>query len=243
LRADYAFHKKDGATMGNPTTVDEAIPVMQYIIDEMNRNAHGQDARLIRDNNTFDAMTCIANWQGKPLWQQLLGFAGMDPQQCTDMTMSTQGAALLGWTLKVRQNGDWDHKKDIPKLFGARNGYWHILRGYEYYYDIWSNVHYGYVGAACAFSETVLLDGAGLEQIGSSLARLSTPQITPGVQGLRKFDDPSDRASISIGIKLYKAKPTNVTLSDLLPEILANKDLTKRVPAGKAAAAAPGGPR
>lgn len=230
--------------MGNPTTVDEAIPVMQYMIDEMNRYANGQDARLIRDNNTFDANTCIANWQGKPLWQQFLGFAGMDPQQCMDMKMSTKGAALLGWTLKVMQGADWDHKTKIPKLFGARNPYWHILRGNEYYYDIWSNVHYGYVGAACAFSESMLLDGAGLEQIGSSLARLSSPQISPGVKGMRKFDDPSDRASISIGIKLYKVKPKNLTLPDLLPEILANKDLTKRAaPALQGAAATPGGTR
>jgi hypothetical protein len=66
------------------------------------------------------------------------------------------------------------------------------------YYDIWSNIHFGYAGSAAGFEEGVLLDGAGLEQIGTDLLRRRWPTRSQGVQGLRAYDDKSDRASISM---------------------------------------------
>ena len=41
----------------------------------------------------------------------------------------------------------------------------------EHYSDIGSNIHYDYVGTAAGFDEGVLLDGAGLEQIGDHSSR------------------------------------------------------------------------
>ncbi|WP_241150813.1 polymorphic toxin type 44 domain-containing protein, partial [Pseudomonas viridiflava] len=60
------------------------------------------------------------------------------------------------------QNRPWDHKPIIRRTIG---GIWHKQGKYDYFYDIWSNVHYGYVGMAGGLSESVLLDGAGAEQI------------------------------------------------------------------------------
>ena len=45
----------------------------------------------------------------------------------------------------------------------------HKLGGFNYYHDIWSNIHYGYVGTAAGFTESELLDGAGLKQIVTDL--------------------------------------------------------------------------
>lgn len=84
------------------------------------------------------------------------------------------------WALKVRQNGDWDHKPIIAARFHPRSQgglqHWHLHGNILYYYEVWSNIHYGYVGRASGFSEAVLLDGAGLEQIGSTLLRLKFPE-------------------------------------------------------------------
>jgi hypothetical protein len=83
---------------------------------------------------------------------------------------------------------------------------WHAYGGTAYYYDVWSNVHYGYAGTAAGFSESTLLDGAGLEQIGSDLLRSRWPKGTDGVKGLRRFDGLSDRVAIMVGIKLFASR-------------------------------------
>ena len=89
-----------------------------------------------------------------------------------------------------------------------------------FYYDIWANIHYGYVGKAAGFSENDLLTGAALEQ---AVAH-------PGQTG----DDLSDRASIQIGIRLYR-EGSRVSEEDVLRELYIHKsELNKaRVEDGK----------
>jgi hypothetical protein len=74
---------------------------------------------------------------------------------------------------KSRKRG---HKPYILKTFNFRNlkrpQQHHKLGNFIYYHDIWSNLHYGYVGTAAGFSESELLDGAGIEQIGSKLLKM-----------------------------------------------------------------------
>src|SRR5262249_3761858 len=134
--------------------------------------------------------------------------------ECVDLEMTNHDAAILSWALLVRQDGPWDHKPVIRRRFhprGPGEQVWHRLGNWEYYYDIWSNIHYGYVGIACGFTGSTLLNGAGLEQIGTDLWRHRLPQRRPGVPGLAGFDDVSDQAAIRIGIALYASTPSNVT--------------------------------
>ncbi|HEX8596650.1 MAG TPA: polymorphic toxin type 44 domain-containing protein, partial [Pseudomonas sp.] len=80
-----------------------------------------------------------------------------------------QIAAAALWAEMVGQDQEWDHK---PKLLTRFNGAaWHKYGKHTYFYDIWSNIHYGYIGIACGFTEDWLFDGAGLEQIGSDSVR------------------------------------------------------------------------
>ena len=82
------------------------------------------------------------------------------------------------------RDGEWDHKPIIARRFHPRSPglqHWHLYGNTLYFYEVWSNIHYGYVGRAAGFSNGVLLDGAGLEQIGSDLARLNLPRRSPGV--------------------------------------------------------------
>jgi hypothetical protein len=198
---------------------------------EMNTNAHGSDTKRMAELNRFDSKKCSADYMHLPWWQQLLG-AGPNPGECSDMKLTTKMAAMLIWTGKVRQNGDWDHKLKISYRFHPRartDQEWHHYNGWVYFYDVWSNLHYGYVGTAAGFSESALLDGAGGEQIASDLLRGHAPKNTSGVTGLRAWDDPYDRAAITLGIKLYRAKPNQVFASDLVQLVVHSPNVNRKV--------------
>lgn len=219
--------------------VDELTPIADYMVQEMRTNSTGADTRRMLENNRFSSTTCIADYQKLPWWQQLLQL-GITPDQCINMEMSARTAALISWGLNVRQNGIWDHKPIIARRFHPRNPggpqHWHQYNTTLYYYDVWSNVHYGYVGKAAGFSDAVLLDGAGLEQIGSTLLRLSRPQRDATASGLRAWDAPEDRAGIEMGIELYQSNPNNLTTQILLNKILSSTRIQKKPAPAPAAA-------
>jgi hypothetical protein len=153
---------------------DELTPIARYIAAEMNTNAAGDDVKRMAEMNRFSATACITDFTQLPMWKQILGL-GIRPEQCVDMQLSYHSAALIAWAMKVRQNGEWDHKPKIAARFHPRvpGGlqHWHLYGSTVYFYEVWSNIHYGYVGRAAGFSQSTLLDGAGLEQVGSDLAR------------------------------------------------------------------------
>ena len=218
--------------MSKPSAAfDEIQPIVKYIVDEMNSNAKGSDAAKMRSFNAFSAVNEIAKWQKLPLIQRI--FSSDFPRTAIDQEMSSRSAALILWTLNVRQNGPWDHKPHIRKTFNPRNPKgeqaWHRYDKYDYFYDIWSNIHYGYAGIACGFSQSALLDGAGLEQIGSDILRGKAPSSRPGTSGMRKFDDASDQESISIGISLFTSVSASVSEASVKSAVLSNPSLTKRL--------------
>lgn len=201
---------------------DELTPIAGYIASEMNTNAHGDDVKRMAEMNAFSAEACIDDYMHLPWWKKLLS-AGINPEQCVNIDLSMHTGALLAWGWKVRQDGEWDHKPKIARRFHPRSPglqHWHLYGSTLYYYEVWSNIHYGYVGRAAGFSESVLLDGAGLEQIGSDLARLNRPNRSPGVDGLRAWDDPHDRAAIVMGIDLYRRHPKHVTAKEILLAVI-----------------------
>jgi len=182
--------------------IDELTPIAVYMTHEMNVNAHGADCQKMSALNAASSTACIKEYFNAPWWRKLFGT--LSPQQCLDIEISSHTAALMMWALKVRQNAEWDHKPKIRAQFVSattKTGTWHRYGGTEYFYDIWSNIHYGYVGSAAGFNENVLLDGAGLEQIGTDILRRRWPMHAPGVTGLRAFDDLSDRRAILISFR------------------------------------------
>lgn len=209
---------------------DELTPIAIYMATQINANAHGPDATRMLEMNSFSSTACISDFTALPLWRQILGF-GITPGQCIEAGISFRTASLLAWASKVRQNGEWDHKPKIASMFHPRSPivqHWHLYGATLYYYDVWSNIHYGYVGRAAGFSESVLLDGAGLEQVGSDLARLKLPSASESVAGLRKWDASEDRAAIEIGIRLYGQRPDSVSADLLLRSVTASILITKK---------------
>lgn len=191
---------------------DEVTPIVQFMVREMTTNASSQDAKNILRYNKMAMQDCYVEYQQLPWWAKILG-GGEFLRACQQGTTSSKFLAYGAWAWLVRENGDWDHKKDIRETFTpadplAKEQHYHHYNGFLYFYDIWSNIHYGYVGMACGFTESELLDGAGLEQIGSDIRHARKPRPSPGVGGLRKWDNASDRESIAIGIRLYPSAPT-----------------------------------
>lgn len=200
-----------------------------YIAGEMNRNIHDPAVLEMRELNSYDTAAETKKFLELP-WYAM---AGATSPQTIGYANAT--AALALWTERVGQNRPWDHK---PKLQMMYNGnVWHKQGKYAYYYDIWSNIHYGYVGMAGGLSESVLLDGAGAEQIVSDGLRkahelLTKPEEERTLPGphptanpwteLRSWDDVADRVSVSIGVKLYKQHPNGgVTAKMIMDEVLA----------------------
>jgi hypothetical protein len=119
--------------------------------------------------------------------------------------LSGKAAALAIWAYKVKTGGDWDHKKDLRKmLFIPPNDARFPFRGdpdHEIHYDIWSNVHYGYVGRAAGFSEWELQAG---HQVG----------------GIAGRTDPYDVETVQLGLDLWSTYGANMSMSQLHQALL-----------------------
>lgn len=125
--------------------------------------------------------------------------------------------ALIEFAHRVRQGGEWDHKPLLrdelelnpdgePGKTGDED--WHFpIRGnsqVEYNYDIWSNIHYGYVGSAAGFSSIELRGGA---------------MVADGFKNI-----PADDLSVQIGIELWEEHGENLTDEQLRQAIIDQTD-------------------
>jgi len=85
---------------------------------------------------------------------------------------------------------------------------------YEYFYDIWSNIHFGYVGASVGFDRETLQLFAGLEHYVPSLMRGI-------VRWLVGQYDPGDAISVDIGVDLWERHRHALARADLHASVLA----------------------
>lgn len=110
-------------------------------------------------------------------------------------------AAVVIWYQTVKTGSIWDHKPIIRKKFvnvavtrktdrgNISKSHYHKYKMHDYFFDVWSNIHYGYVGLSVGFDESLLLKGSTWEQ-----------KMTPGVIGDDTVDDVT---SMNIGFGLY----------------------------------------
>lgn len=170
---------------------DGAIKVAEYILSEIKTNVRSQTAETIRyfiDEETLKQRR--AEWDKLPLY---LKFA---PPPQPDLL-----AAMAVWYQTVKTGSTWDHKPIIRKKFlnvavarktergNTSISHYHKYKTHDYFLDVWSNIHYGYVGLSVGFSEDLLLKGSTWEQ-----------NMTPGAIGDDTIDDVT---SMKIGISLY----------------------------------------
>ena len=175
------------------THADGAIQVANYILEEIKKNAIGDVAQQIRYCIDDEAIK-----QRRKEWDNLPFYAksSLPPPQHDLLT------AMAIWYQVVKTGSTWDHKPKIRDRFSTvavarplpRKGkpsrsYYHKFKRHDYFYDVWSNIHYGYVGLSVGFSETLLLKGSAWEQ-----------NMTPGAVGDDTLDDVT---SMKIGFKLF----------------------------------------
>ena len=109
--------------------------------------------------------------------------------------------ANTAWFFRVKPDGPWDHKPLIAKFpglgaeTGPGKGYRYHVPGtpYEIYYDVWSNIHFGYVGRVAHFGPNWLQWAAA--QVG--------------------ITDHGDEISIDIGMDLSGSRGVNLSRSDV----------------------------
>jgi hypothetical protein len=131
---------------------------------------------------------------------------------------------LLIWALLVGPGRTWDHKERILEKFGKWSFDPETRKKFRF--DIWSNIHYGYIGASVHFSTALLLGGAGLAQamgiVWDDPDRLlealekSPDGVLRRLLQPSKLDDPPDQTAIRIGIELWYHEGLNVSETGLL---------------------------
>ncbi len=162
---------------------------LDYMYDEMIRNV---DSRQVKDI------------------QSLIDFVGNPEIARYGHSTEYYIAALSEWAGMVATGREWDHKPKLENMLGLKEAkdYYFPIRGdteHEYHSNIWSNIHYGYVGSAAG------LDAETLHRGGDS-------QIPFTPYGY----DPTSAISIQIGIDLWNQKGKGLRPEDIQQAILAH---------------------
>lgn len=124
--------------------------------------------------------------------------------------------ALARWGAIVFPHGRWDHKPKLQARFGLEsdNDFYFKIPGdganRSLSYDVWSNIHYGYVGRAAGFARPVLLGGAH--------------------QGAAGQSDPGDDVTMNLGMTLWEKYGEHLTKDDLHREVLGAIDELAALP-------------
>jgi hypothetical protein len=200
---------------------NDAIPVAEFIVSEMKKNPFTTEGKKITEANRFDPAAENARWSALP-WYAKLG--GMPDYY--GMAAGQKVAAYQMWAERVAPNRPWDHKPVIRHTLQAKGNFnlgWQKYGQDDYFYDIWSNIHYGYVGVAIGFSANELIGGAGLAQAASDAGRDVLHGHWPTMQNHpqngawpNSADDVPDHISIQLGIDLYAAAKPDALTADLL---------------------------
>ncbi|MDF2265242.1 polymorphic toxin type 44 domain-containing protein [Streptomyces coacervatus] len=165
---------------------EERFPAAErYIFGEMQRNIHTPNADKAREILASGDLTEI-------------------------------GVVLAAWYENVKSGGPWDHKPKIENEVGLDSSvdfYFKVpsdARGREVYYDIWSNIHYGYVGRAWGFTR-------GWLQFGAAAA--------PGAG----TNDEADVASVDVGVQLWNRFGEALPFDELHAGVLGLVDTFQRL--------------
>lgn len=204
-----------------PHSDDVVKEIAAYMASEMNRNALSPTTRKIADANRYDPAEEMRRWQAQP-WYAKAG--GMPDFYAAAAGAKTAAYGL--WAERVGPNRPWDHKPILAAKLSAAGSFnhgWHKYGSYDYFYDIWSNIHYGYVGRTAGFSATELINGAGLAQMASDIVSgirkgtVTTIQNHPENGGWpASADDIPDHISIRLGCRLYDQHKPGTLTTDLL---------------------------
>jgi hypothetical protein len=172
---------------------------------------HGE---MIRSLGTADFGAIKKDWSD---FQSLKWYEKVLPLGEVDDLVSG-GQALHRWRNIVGYGKPWDHKPCIFAETGDTAFY--LDRMLKFRFDIWSNVHYGFVGRAIGFPTKLLIDGAGFAQARNDGVPNSEISRKASQGKLYEFDHPEDTAAIKLGTSLWSRYGAGLTKEQLEDEIL-----------------------
>ncbi len=186
-----AFNRKQG--------YERYYKCAAYMYREFTNNIKSKDANYIRE--LLKPPNIVAQVFSNPV---------------RDATLS-----LSKWYSKVKSGADWDHKPKITQLCNLTDNDKHFPifgdTSHEWFFDIWSNIHYGYVGTSVGFDEGTLIAGANAGEMF-------------GAGG----NDPIDDAMAKIGIRMWTQYGANIGQHQIASEIVSRKNWLLDVQASKA---------
>lgn len=189
--------------IGYTQTVLVTQGIAQYITNEINTNRNHEVIRKIADLNAqadiYEVNLNKTAWYVRGIVRDRVNdLRRLAEHKFARLVHTNEGAKGFFADVYFGGGGEWDHKPKIRRVWGARNRLGNT--NIDYYYDIWSNIHYGYVGGAAAFSLNELLEGASVQQ-----------KFDSG-----SADEAADGNAISEGFALYGVKPNGIGMADLL---------------------------
>ncbi|MGO2121547.1 MULTISPECIES: polymorphic toxin type 44 domain-containing protein [unclassified Psychrobacter] len=172
---------------------DGAIQVAEYIVKEIQKNVRSSEAAKIKS-------------------------------QLSSIMAPRKALGFYDWYIQVAPGKSWDHKpkiRDHPELKylavekklradsrSESKSYFHKYKNFDYYYDVWSNIHYGYVGRYVGFDANTLLTGSYLQQFGKEVID-EVMRIKNGEKAFKdmelKADTKDDVTAMQIGIDLFES--------------------------------------
>lgn len=204
---------------------NDVVAIAEYMVTEMKHNPFSEEGKKMTQANAYDIGAEMKAWNALPWYGKIGG-----PPNYASIGAGQKLAAYAIWAERVGPGRPWDHKPILRARLSKQNifrGGWQRYGNEDYFYDIWSNIHYGYVGVACGFGVDELLGGAGLAQAGSDIKRDVAALRRPTLQHhpengawANTFDDIPDHISIKLGTQLYQqAKPAALNVALLLKAI------------------------
>lgn len=151
-------------------------------------NGQEQDARLVADYIVGEMLRNIGSPEAREISRHI-------------NNPLTYLEGLNEFRRMVRYGGPWDHKNCIQNTFGLQS--YDSVTSLLFPFDLWSNIHYGYIGNKIGFSESTLLHGASAAQLMHDLPdvsevwdRFGNPDHEGEYPSLRRFDHPEDQLAI-----------------------------------------------
>ena len=140
--------------------------------------------------------------------------------------------AYSKWKNLVAKDKIWDHKKMVLQMQNSMEWACDSTTELKFMYDIWSNIHYGFVGRYVGFTEFELINGAGYAQLGDNnrsvgqwLEQYAKNRFVDfgDADILGGFDDAEDTQAIKIGFSLFNkfgCAPELLKPQDIINEIM-----------------------
>lgn len=202
---------------------------LDYICKEIKKNVKSEEVRRLQsllcpNNKSSGLNTVVKAAAAYPIT------IGMRMGYATGDLMFKRKAAYEMWYNLVAGGRIWDHKNTIKSEHG---GEWTVDSDKEYIfrYDIWSNIHYGFIGLYAGFSKFELSNGAGVAQLMDNKRTVSewTRQYFKNrmvdigdADILGAFDDAEDAQAVKVGYSLYeklKGAPQLLKPENILQEL------------------------